>query len=354
MKLEQLDYHIPKNLIATEPTKPRDESSLVVVNKEFEVIKFKEILNELRKGDTLVFNNTKVINAHLDGRIKKRKVSVNLNKIIDKQKTIWSAFLKSNKKPLINEEIIFPFDLKAKIIDVIKNNNTDFFQIQFSCDYEKLRKILNSFGKIPLPPYIKKIREIKRKDSVDYQTIFAAHQGAVAAPTAGLHFTDNVIKNLENKGVQFVPITLHVGAGTFLPVKSDNILEHKMHEEWCSLSQKSSDILNNAIQNNKRIISVGTTCLRVLETIAKKNKGKIIPWSGFTDLFITPGFKFNIVDILITNFHLPKSTLLMLISAFHGRKRVFKSYEYAIRQKYRFFSYGDSCIFSKENQKYEK
>ena len=199
MKLEQLDYHIPKNLIATEPTKPRDESNLVVVNTEFEVIKFKEILNQLRKGDTLVFNNTKVINAHLDGQIKKRKVSVNLNKLIDKQKTIWSAFLKSNKKPLINEEIIFPFDLKAKIIDVIKNNNTDFFQIQFSCDYEKLRKILNSFGKIPLPPYIKKIREIKRKDSLDYQTIFAKTEGAVAAPTASLHFSEKLFEKIKKK-----------------------------------------------------------------------------------------------------------------------------------------------------------
>jgi len=225
--------------------------------------------------------------------------------------------------------------------------------LDFNCHKENLLAEIKNQGEMPLPPYIKR-HERSIDDVKDYQTIFAAHKGAVAAPTAGLHFTDSVIKNLENKGVQFAPITLHVGAGTFLPVKSDNILEHKMHEEWCSLNQKSSYLINNAIQNNKRIISVGTTCLRVLETIAKINNGKIIPWSGFTDLFITPGFRFNVVDILITNFHLPKSTLLMLISAFHGRKRVFKSYEYAIRQKYRFFSYGDSCIFSKENEKYEK
>ena len=223
MKLEQLDYNVPKNLIATEPSKPRDESSLVVVNKEFEIIKFKEILNQFKKGDTLVFNNTKVINAHLEGQIKKRKISINLNKLINKKKTIWSAFLKSNKKPLINEEIIFSFDLKAKIIDVIKKNNTDFFQIQFNCDFEKFREKLHSFGKIPLPPYIRKMREIKKKDSSDYQTIFAKTEGAVAAPTASLHFSEKLFAELKKK-VKIVYITLHINGGTFLPKKQKMFL----------------------------------------------------------------------------------------------------------------------------------
>ena len=345
MKLEQLDYHIPKNLIATEPTKPRDESSLVVVNKEFEVIKFKEIINQLRKGDTLVFNNTKVINAHLDGQIKKRKVSVNLNKLIDKQKTIWSAFLKSNKKPLINEEIIFPFDLKAKIIDVIKNNNTDFFQIQFSCDYEKLRKILNSFGKIPLPPYIKKIREIKRKDSVDYQTIFAKTEGAVAAPTASLHFSEKLFEKIKKK-VNIVYVTLHVNGGTFLPIKAENVFEHSMHSEFGAISKKSAEIINEHKKKGGRVIAVGTTVLRLLESSKDKN-GLIKEFNGETDIYLKPGSKINSVDGLITNFHTPKSTLLLLVYAFIGEQKTKKLYEYAIKKKLRFFSYGDACLLWK-------
>ena len=171
----------------------------------------------------------------------------------------------------------------------------------------------------------------------------------MAAPTAGLHFTGKLINQLQKKGILFAPITLHVGAGTFLPVKVNNIFDHKMHKEWGSVGKITAEIINDAIANNKRIISVGTTSLRILETIAKTNNGKIKPWSGFTDLFITPGFKFRIVNLLITNFHLPKSTLLMLVSAFHGRDNIFKKYQYAITQKYRFFSYGDSCIFSRDN-----
>ena len=173
MKLGQLDYHIPKNLIATKPIKPRDESSLVIVNKEFKIIKFKEIVNQLKDGDTLVFNNTKVINANLEGKIKERKISVNLNKLIDKKETVWSAFLKSNKTPIIDEEIKFPFDLRAKIIDSFQVNNTNFFHIKFNCKFEKFKKILNIFGKIPLPPYIKKMRKTDKNDCNDYQTIFA-------------------------------------------------------------------------------------------------------------------------------------------------------------------------------------
>ncbi|MBL6847178.1 tRNA preQ1(34) S-adenosylmethionine ribosyltransferase-isomerase QueA [Candidatus Levibacter sp. Uisw_134_01] len=349
MDISLFDYEIDSSLIAQKPCFPRDESRLLsCLNNDFQDLKFKDLPMLLNSDDVLVINNTEVIPSRLFGKRDQVNIEVTLHLNIDKNR--WRAFLKPGRKCQVNDELIFQNNLKANIIEKFEAGDV---LLDFNCHKENLLVEIKNQGEMPLPPYIKR-HEKSIEDIKDYQTIFAAHQGAVAAPTAGLHFTDNVIKNLENKGVQFAPITLHVGAGTFLPVKSDNILEHKMHEEWCSLSQKSSDILNNAIQNNKRIISVGTTCLRVLETIAKKNKGKIIPWSGFTDLFITPGFKFNIVDILITNFHLPKSTLLMLISAFHGRKRVFKSYEYAIRQKYRFFSYGDSCIFSKENQKYDK
>ena len=349
MDISLFDYELDSNLIAQKPYFPRDESRLLsCLNNDFQDLRFKDLPTLLNSGDVLVINNTEVIPSRLFG--KRDQVNIEVTLHLNVENNLWRAFLKPGRKCRVNDELIFQNNLKANIIEKFEAGDV---LLDFNCHKENLLAEIKNQGEMPLPPYIKR-HERSIDDVKDYQTIFAAHKGAVAAPTAGLHFTDSVIKNLENKGVQFAPITLHVGAGTFLPVKSDNILEHKMHEEWCSLSQKSSDTLNNAIQNNKRIISVGTTCLRVLETIAKKNKGKIIPWSGFTDLFITPGFKFNIVDILITNFHLPKSTLLMLISAFHGRKRVFKSYEYAIRQKYRFFSYGDSCIFSKENQKYEK
>ena len=259
---------------------------------------------------------------------------------------LWRAFLKPGRKCSINDELIFENNLKAKVVEKFLAGDV---LLEFNFGKERLLTEIQNQGEMPLPPYIKR-QEKSINDVKDYQTIFAANQGAVAAPTAGLHFTDNVINNLENKGVLFAPITLHVGAGTFLPVKVNNVLNHKMHQEWCSLNEQTSDIINNAMTMNKRIISVGTTSLRVLETIAKKNKGKIVPWSGFTDLFVTPGFNFNIVDVLITNFHLPKSTLLMLVSAFHGRERIFKSYEHAIKKKYRFFSYGDCCIFSKKEK----
>ena len=222
--------------------------------------------------------------------------------------------------------------------------------LEFNQEHDSLLKELDFQGGMPLPPYIK--RDLKTdSDKYDYQTIFASNDGAVAAPTAGLHFTDELREKLDKKGILFAPVTLHVGAGTFLPVKVTNIFEHQMHEEWGEINQNTSKIINNAKKNNKRIISVGTTSLRILETVAKINNGKIIPWSGSTDLYVTPGFDFKIVDLMITNFHLPKSTLLMLVSAFHGKEKIFGCYEHAIRRKYRFFSYGDSCIFSREDNK---
>ena len=246
---------------------------------------------------------------------------------------------------MINEEIIFPFDLKAKIIDVIKNNNTDFFQIQFSCDYEKLRKILNSFGKIPLPPYIKKIREIKRKDSVDYQTIFAKTEGAVAAPTASLHFSEKLFEKIKKK-VNIVYVTLHINGGTFLPIKAENVFEHSMHSEFGAISKKSAEIINEHKKRGGRVIAVGTTVLRLLESSKDKN-GLIKEFNGETDIYLKPGSKINSVDGLITNFHTPKSTLLLLVYAFIGEQKTKKLYEYAIKKKLRFFSYGDACLLWK-------
>ena len=329
MKLEQLDYHIPKNLIATKPIKPRDESSLVVVNKKFKIIKFKEIVNQLKDGDTLVFNNTKVINAHLEGKIKERNISVNLNKLIDK-KTIWIAFLKSNKKPIIDEVITFPFDLEAKIIDSFQNNNTNFFHIKFNCKFEKFKKILNTFGKIPLPPYIKKIRKINKNDCKDYQTIFAKKEGAVAAPTASLHFSKKLFAELKKK-INFVFITLHVNGGTFLPIKTENIFEHNMHSEFGTISEQSASAINKFRKKGGRIIAVGTTVLRLLES-SKDENGLIKEFNGETDIYLKPGSNINSVDGLITNFHTPKSTLLLLVYAFIGQQKTKKLYKYAIKK----------------------
>ena len=256
----------------------------------------------------------------------------------------WKAFLKPGRKCKVNDTITFQNDLKAKVIEKYIEGDV---LLHFNKNDGNVLKDVNYQGQMPLPPYIKRNQK-NESDNEDYQTIFAEEVGAVAAPTAGLHFTDELIYKLKSKGVLFAPITLHVGAGTFLPVKVDNIHDHKMHEEWGCLSKNTSHIINKAIQKNKRIISVGTTSLRILETVASLKNGRIESWSGVTNLFITPGFKFKIVDLLITNFHLPKSTLLMLVSAFHGKERIFERYKYAIEKKYRFFSYGDSCIFQKK------
>ena len=346
MDISKFDYELDPSLIAQKPFFPRDHSRLLAcLDQNPEDILFKDLPKLLNSGDVLVINNTKVIPSRLFGKRDQVSIEVTLHLNIDNN--IWRAFLKPGRKCSVSDQLIFENNLKAKVVEKFVEGDV---LLEFNFDKEKLLAEIQNQGEMPLPPYIK--RDVKSfEDAKDYQTIFAAHKGAVAAPTAGLHFTDNVIQDLKKKGVLFAPITLHVGAGTFLPVKVDNVLEHKMHQEWCSLNKNTSDIINNAIETNKRIICVGTTSLRVLETIALKNKGKIISWSGFTELFITPGFHFNVVDILITNFHLPKSTLLMLVSAFHGRKKMFNSYEYAIKQKYRFFSYGDSCIFSKADKK---
>ena len=345
MDISLFDYELRSNLIAQKPSVPRDNSRLLnCIEEVVEDLRFKDLPSILNTGDVLVINNTKVIPSRIFGKRDQVNVEVTLHMKI--KKNIWRAFLKPGRKCKINDTIIFQNDLKAKVIEKYLQGDV---LLHFNKNYENILKDLNYQGQMPLPPYIKRYKK-NESDNKDYQTIFAAEDGAVAAPTAGLHFTDELINSLKTKGVLFAPITLHVGAGTFLPVKVDNIRDHKMHEEWGCLSENTSHIINNAVQNNKRIISVGTTSLRILETVAKLRNGSIEPWSGVTDLFITPGFQFKIVDLLITNFHLPKSTLLMLVSAFHGKEKTFERYQYAIKKKYRFFSYGDSCIFSKENK----
>ena len=344
MDISLFDYELSEDLIAQKPCYPRDNSRLLnCIEKVSEDLKFKDLPKILNPGDVLVINNTRVIPSRLFG--KRDEVNIEVTLHLKVKRNLWRAFIKPGRKCKIGEIIIFKNNLKAKLIEKFVQGDV---LLEFNKGDQNLLNAVHHQGEMPLPPYIK--REIKSNDDKEnYQTIFADLDGAVAAPTAGLHFTGKLINQLQKKGVLFAPITLHVGAGTFLPVKVNNIFDHKMHKEWGSVGKITAEIINDAIANNKRIISVGTTSLRILETIAKTNNGKIKPWSGFTDLFITPGFKFKIVNLLITNFHLPKSTLLMLVSAFHGRDNIFKKYQYAITQKYRFFSYGDSCIFSRDN-----
>ena len=344
MDISLFDYELSEDLIAQKPCYPRDNSRLLnCIEKVSEDLKFKDLPKILNPGDVLVINNTRVIPSRLFG--KRDEVNIEVTLHLKVKRNLWRAFIKPGRKCKIGEIIIFKNNLKAKLIEKFVQGDV---LLEFNKGDQNLLNAVNHQGEMPLPPYIK--RKIKSNDDKEnYQTIFADLDGAVAAPTAGLHFTGKLINQLQKKGVLFAPITLHVGAGTFLPVKVNNIFDHKMHKEWGSVGKNTAEIINDAIANNKRIISVGTTSLRILETIAKTNNGKIKPWSGFTDLFITPGFKFKIVNLLITNFHLPKSTLLMLVSAFHGRDNIFKKYQYAITQKYRFFSYGDSCIFSRDN-----
>ena len=342
MDISLFDYELDKDLIAQFPCSPRDSSRLLScldnIPKDFNFNKLPEILNS---GDVLVINNTKVIPSRLFG--KRDNVNIEVTLHLKVKRNQWRAFVKPGKKCRVNDELVFKDRLKAIVIEKFIEGD---LLLEFNKDEKDLLRAVNNQGVMPLPPYIKREYHLV-DDKSDYQTIFASNEGAVAAPTAGLHFTDKLIYKLEKKGIIIAPVTLHVGAGTFLPVKVENVLNHKMHEEWGSLDLNASEIINNAIVNKKRIIALGTTSLRILETIAMKNNGKIIPWSGLTNLFITPGFKFNIVDLLITNFHLPKSTLLMLVSAFYGRENLFNAYDYAIKKKYRFFSYGDSCIFPK-------
>jgi S-adenosylmethionine:tRNA ribosyltransferase-isomerase len=343
MLLSDLDFKIPDDLIATRPAKPRDESKLVIVENNFKTIKFKKIIDIIRPNDAIVFNDTKVIHSFLNGFIKTRKVSINLNKLFDQKKEIWSVFIKSNKKPKINDKIIFDNELFALIIDEIFDKNYQFFLIKFNLKSNDLKKKLNNFGKIPLPPYINKKRTIDENDFQDYQTVFAEKDGAVASPTASLHFTKKLIKDLKIKKVNFINITLHVNGGTFLPIKTQNIEDHEMHSELGEISEDSAKRINKVKENGGRIIAVGTTVLRILES-SKNTNGQILPFKGETNIFLKPGCLINTVDGIITNFHTPKSSLLLLVFALLGKEKTLNLYNYAIKNRLRFFSYGDACL----------
>ena len=337
MKLEEFDYYLPEELIAQVPIEKRDESRLMVLhrnNKTIEHKTFKDIIDYLNPGDCLVRNNTKVIPARLYG---KKDTGANIEFVLLNRidGDIWEAMVRpGNKlKPGVNVEFGNGI-LKATILDILPGGTR---RVQFQ--YEGIfNEILDKIGLMPLPPYI----HVSLKDNNRYQTVYAKYDGSAAAPTAGLHFTPELLKKIEEKGVKIANVTLHVGIGTFRPVKEENIEEHQMHTEHYYIKEEDAKKINETKQNGGRVIAVGTTSCRTLETIADEKTGMVKPCEGDTGIYIYPGYEFKCIDGLITNFHLPKSTLVMLVSAFAGREFILNSYNEAVKEKYRFFSFGDA------------
>lgn len=340
MNIDLFDFHLPEELIAQTPLLNRDESRLLTLNSktgEVEHHKFKEIIDYLEMGDALVLNDTKVLPARLYGHKKDTgaKVEILLLKPLDNNR--WETLVKPGKKLKAGHEVIFGNGLLVGIVE----ETTEVGGRIIRFEYEGIfNEILDKLGEMPLPPYIRE--QLEEKDR--YQTVYARNLGSAAAPTAGLHFTEELLNKVKEKGVHIVYITLHVGLGTFRPVSTENIEEHHMHSEYFSLSQESADILNQVKESGKRIIAVGTTSVRTLETVVDKETGKFTENQGWTDIFIYPGYQFKAINGMVTNFHLPKSSLIMLISALAGRENVMNAYEIAIKHKYRFFSFGDAMF----------
>ncbi len=339
MKLSEFDYHLPEELIAQTPLEKRDTSRLMVLDRKTETIEdkhFYDILDYLHEGDILVRNNTKVIPARLYGTKEETNGHVEVLLLKDKGQDIWECLVGNARIVKMDTMITFgDGSLKAKCVYIGEEGIRHFQMIYDGIFYE----ILDKLGTMPLPPYIKE----KLEDQDRYQTVYAKIEGSAAAPTAGLHFTDEILEKVKAKGIQILDVTLHVGLGTFRPVKVDDVLEHHMHSELYMIDEDVAKTLNQAKENGQRIISVGTTSTRTLEANFKKY-GKFKATQESTDIFIYPGYQFVAIDALITNFHLPKSTLVMLVSAFANKDYILRAYHHAVEEKYRFFSFGD-CMF---------
>ncbi|MFW6022773.1 MAG: tRNA preQ1(34) S-adenosylmethionine ribosyltransferase-isomerase QueA [Halanaerobiaceae bacterium] len=339
MNVDEFDYNLPDELIAQKPINNRDESRLMVLNRENGKIKsfmFKEIVDILDKGDLLVLNNSRVIPARLFGEKKPTGTAIEVLLLNEKEDDIWEVLVRPGKRVKKGVEISFG---EGKIIGKTLEY-TEFGGRLIKFDYDgDFNKLLDELGELPLPPYIHEELE----DPDRYQTVYASSRGSVAAPTAGLHFTPELFDMLENKGIEIAYLTLHVGLGTFRPVKVDNIKDHQMHAEYYELDEKTAGLIREKKKEEKKVVAVGTTTTRTLEAIATE-KGGIEAAKGWTDIFIYPGYKFKVIDALITNFHLPKSTLLMLISAFAGKGKVMRAYQKAVEERYRFYSLGDAML----------
>jgi len=340
MKLSDYFYDLPKELIAQDPLSQRDESRLLVLGKETCEVKhktFKDIIDFLRPNDCLVINNTRVIPARLLGKKEKTEGKIELFLLKNLGDDCWETLAKPGRKAIPGVRFVFG-DKNQLIAEVVKVKDDGNRVVKFF--YEGVfQSVLDEVGSVHLPPYIHN----KLEDKERYQTVYSKIKGSSAAPTAGLHFTSELLKQVEEKGISIAQLTLHVGLGTFRPVKEENILEHKMHSEWYKIDQDACDKINKARKNGGRIIAVGTTSCRVLESVAKKGED-IYPEEGETEIFIYPGYEFKILDGLITNFHLPESTLIMLVAAFAGYDNIMNAYKVAVEEEYRFFSFGDAML----------
>lgn len=338
---KDFDYDLPESLIAQTPLKNRAASRLLVLNRKNHQLTdghFPDIKNYLKAGDALVVNQTRVIPARIFGTKPDTGGHLEVLLLHNIEGNRWETLVKPARRAKVGTEIVFGYQetLRAEIVEELDHGGRI---IEF--DYQGVfLEILEELGQMPLPPYIKE----KLNDPERYQTVYAKENGSAAAPTAGLHFTDQLLAEIKAMGVEIIPLVLHVGLGTFRPVSVDNIADHKMHSEFYQLSHESAERINQVRQAGGDIYAVGTTTVRTLETIASDHQGEIVPSSGWTDIFITPGYEFKVVDHLITNFHLPQSTLMMLVSAFYDREHILSAYQHAVAEEYRFFSFGDAML----------
>ena len=339
MKLSDFNYNLPEELIAQDPLEKRDNSRLMVLHREtgeLEHKHFYDVIDYLNPGDCLVVNNTKVIPARLMGVKEEIGASIEVLLLKRKEEKVWETLVKPGKKARVGARISFGDGLLVgEVSDVVEEGNR-LIRFEYDGIFEE---ILDRLGQMPLPPYITHQLQDKNR----YQTVYAKYDGSAAAPTAGLHFTEELLQKIQDKGVRIAKVTLHVGLGTFRPVKEENVLDHHMHSEFYIVDEEAAKIINETKANGGRVISVGTTSTRTLETVAEPD-GHIPVKSGWTDIFIYPGYRFKAVDCLITNFHLPESTLIMLVSALADRETILHAYETAVEEKYRFFSFGDAML----------
>ncbi len=341
MDVKDFDYYLPEELIAQDPLEKRDESRLMVLDKftgEVTHKHFYDIKEYLRPGDCLVINNTKVIPARLYGAKEDTGAKIEVLLLINQGNNIWECLVKPGRKCRTGARIIFGEGLLVGEVVEVKEDGNRLIRFEYDGIWEE---VLDQLGQMPLPPYI----HHQLKDKNRYQTVYAKYDGSAAAPTAGLHFTKELLQEIREMGVNIAEVTLHVGLGTFRPVKVDKIEDHNMHSEYYMVTQEAADLINHTKKNGGRVISVGTTSTRTLESAAKED-GTLEATSGWTQIFIYPGYKFKVIDGLITNFHLPQSTLVMLVSALAGRDHVLAAYEEAVKERYRFFSFGDAMFIA--------
>lgn len=340
MKTSDFFYELPQELIAQTPVEPRDSSRLMVLHKDDGKVEhrvFSELIEYLNEGDCLILNNTRVIPARIYGVKKETGAVVEFLLLKQMENNVWECLCKPGKRAKIGSEFVFGEGItECEVIDITEDGNRI---IRFKCDSKEIYNILDKIGKMPLPPYI----TAELDNGERYQTVYSKELGSAAAPTAGLHFTEEMLERIKAKGVNIGYVTLHVGLGTFRPVKVDDVTNHKMHSEYYQLPKETAELINETKRNGNKVISVGTTSTRTLESVATK-LGKIDEDEGNTEIFIYPGYKFKVIDAQITNFHLPESTLIMLVSAFAGYDNVMNAYKKAVEEKYRFFSFGDAML----------